>query len=191
MLNWIWMGMILTGTAYGLCTGHGAALSQAMMEGAGQAINLVLSMAGGMMLWMGIMEIARKSGLAQKMAKGLSHLLSPLFRGLSRDGAAMGAVCMNLACNVLGLGNAATPFGLSAMRELQKRNPHPREATDAQVTLIVINCCIVQLIPTTLINLRIAAGSAAPMAIVWPSILATFGTTVVGVVLCLWVHRKR
>ena len=69
--------------------------------------------------------------------------------------------------------------------------PHPREATDAQVTLIVINCCIVQLIPTTLINLRIAAGSAAPMAIVWPSILATFGTTVVGVVLCLWVHRKR
>lgn len=191
MLNWIWMGMILAGTAYGLCTGRRAALSQAMMQGAAQAVNLVLTMMGGMMLWMGVMEIARKSGLAQKMARGLSHLVSPLFRGLRRDGAAMGAVCMNLACNVLGLGNAATPFGLSAMQELQKLNPLPHEATDAQVTLIVINCCIVQLIPTTLINLRIAAGSPSPMAIVAPSILATLGTTVVGVVLCLWVHRKR
>jgi spore maturation protein A len=191
MLNIIWLLMLLGGMAYGIATGQGEALSLGATQGAAQAVEMTVAMMGGMMLWCGILEVAQKSGLAQRLSDVLSVLLAPLFRGLKRTDAAMRAVCMNLASNVLGLGNAATTFGLEAMRELQKRNPTPARATNDMVALIVINCTAIQLLPTTLINLRIAAGSAAPLAIVGPSILATAGTMAAGVVMCLWAHRRR
>jgi hypothetical protein len=97
---------------------------------------------------------------------------------------------MNLSSNVLGLGNAATPFGLRAMKELEKMNRTPGVASNDMITLVVINCTLIQLLPTTLINLRIAAGSPEPMAIVLPSIIATAGTMAVGVDGLPLAHRK-
>ncbi len=191
MLNIIWLGMLILGMGYGVLTGNGETLSQGFTQGAAQAVELTIAMTGGMMLWCGILEVAQKSGLAQKLSNVLSVVLSPLFRGLKRTDAAMRAISMNLSSNVLGLGNAATPFGLEAMQELQKRNQTKKVATNDMIALVVINCTLIQLLPTTLINLRIAAGSATPLAIVGPSIIATAGTMVVGVAVCLIAHAKR
>lgn len=191
MLNIIWLCMLIIGMAYGMATGGGEAVSRGVTSGAAQAVELTIAMMGGMMLWCGVMEVAQKSGLAQKLSDFLSVVLRPLFKGLRKTDAAMRAISMNVASNVLGLGNAATPFGLQAMQELQKRNRNPKRATNDMIALIVINCSVIQLLPTTLINLRIAAGSTEPLAIVGPSVLATAATMAVSVVACLLAHRKK
>jgi len=191
VLNIIWLAMLIVGMAYGIATGGGETISQGVTSGAAQAVELTIAMLGGMMLWCGVMEVAQKSGLAQKLSDLLSFLLKPLFRGLKKTDAAMRAISLNVASNVLGLGNAATPFGLQAMQELQKRNRNQKTATTDMITLIVINCSVIQLLPTTLINLRIAAKSTNPLAIVGPSIIATAATMAVSVIACLLAHRKR
>lgn len=191
MLNIIWLSMMALSIVYGIAAGNGETLSLGVTQGAAQAVELTIAMAGGMMLWCGILEVSQRSGMAQKLADVLSAALSPLFHGLKRTDAAMRAICMNFAGNVLGLGNAATPFGLHAMRELQQKNKQKKIASNDMITLVVVNCSLIQLIPTTLINIRIAAGSAQPLAVVVPSIIATAGTMVVGVLSCLIAHRRR
>ena len=106
MLNIIWLGMLIVGIAVGLFTGNAAAISQGVTKGASQSVELTIAMMGGMMLWCGIMEVAQKSGLAQKLSNVLSVVLSPLFKGLRKGDPAMRPICMNIASNVLGLGNA-------------------------------------------------------------------------------------
>ena len=136
------------------------------------------------MLYMGLMEIATQSGLAKKVSSVVAVLIKPLFPSLKKQEPAMQAICMNLSANALGMGNAATPLGLAAMEELQKKNKEKKRATNEMVALIVLNASSVQLIPTSIIALRAAAGSADPAGITGVMLLATLATTLVGAVLC-------
>ena len=184
MLNVLWVFLLAGGLVYGAFTGQPQLATQAAMDGATEAVSLVISLLGITMLYMGLMEIATQSGLAKKVSSVVAVLIKPLFPGLKKQEPAMQAICMNLSANALGRGNAATPLGLAAMEELQKKNKDKKRATNEMVALIVLNASSVQLVPTSIIALRAAAGSADPAGITGVMLLATLATTLVGAVLC-------
>lgn len=146
-------------------TGRMEALSSAALSGCGEAVTLAISLTGMLCLWSGLMEIARRCRLTEKLAVLFCPVTRLLFPTVRQGSAAMSAICMNLSANLLGLGNAATPLGLAAMRELQKENPDPATASTPMVTFVVLNTASLQLVPTTCAVLRQQAGSAAPMEI--------------------------
>lgn len=146
-------------------TGRMEELSSAAISGCGEAVTLVISLTGMLCLWSGLMEIARRCRLTEKLAVLFRPVTRLLFPTVRQGSAAMSAICMNLSANLLGLGNAATPLGLAAMRELQKENPDPATASTPMVTFVVLNTASLQLVPTTCAVLRQQAGSAAPMEI--------------------------
>lgn len=184
MLNALWIFLFAGGLAYAALTGQPQLATQAAMEGATEAVSLVLSLLGITMFYMGLMEIATQSGLAKKISGLAAVVIQPLFPHLKKEEPAMQAVCMNLSANALGLGNAATPLGLVAMEELQKKNKDKSRATDEMVSLIVLNASSVQLIPTSIIALRAAAGSGNPAGITGVMLLSTLCTTLTGAILC-------
>lgn len=176
MLNYIWFGMIALSFVCALATGRMEQLSTAVTEGADKGVQLIISMAGVMCLWSGIMKIAQRGGLTKIIASFLSPVLSRLMPDYPEKGAAIQAVSMNITANILGLGNAATPFGIAAMKEMQKTNNMKTKPNNSMIMFVVINTASVQLIPTTAAALRKAAGSAEPYSIlpyVWiTSVLA-------------------
>ena len=153
------------------------------LSGCGEAVSLVITLTGMLCLWSGLMEIARRCRLTEALARLLRPLTRWLFPTVPQGSPAMQAICMNLSANLLGLGNAATPWGLAAMRELQKLNPHKDSASNAMVTFVAMNTASLQLIPTTCAALRQQAGSAAPMEIL-PAVWLT-GLSSLAVVLLL------
>ena len=159
----IWTVMVAASILCGLASGRGEAVAAAALEGAAAGVELCLTMAGALCLWMGVMEVMRRSGLA----RGLSRLLRPVLRRLypdfARDEAVMDAVSANVSANLLGLGNAATPLGLEAARLMAKRSPGV--ASDSLCMLVVCNTASIQLIPATVASLRAAAGCATPFVI--------------------------
>lgn len=146
-------------------TGRMEELSSAALSGCGEAVTLAISLTGMLCLWSGLMEIARRCRLTEKLAVLFRPVTRFLFPTVRQGSAAMSAICMNLSANLLGLGNAATPLGLAAMRELQKENPDPATASTPMVTFVVLNTASLQLVPTTCAVLRQQAGSATPMEI--------------------------
>lgn len=187
MMNWVWSGMIFLGVLLSFLRGDPAIVVDAMLQGTADAVTLCLSLAGAYLLWMGLMGVAKKAGLIA----ALSRRMKPLIKKLIPDaGDAAGPITLNFAANFLGLGNAATPFGLAAMQELEKTNPVPGRATDAMCMFLCINASAIQLIPTTVISLAVSAGSKAPYEIVLPTLLATLASTVTAVLLCLLFRRK-
>ncbi len=160
MMNVILVGMLIFSLVTAAVTGRMEALS-----GCGDAVALSVSLAGMLCLWSGLMEIARRCRLTEALAKLFRPVTRILFPTVRQDSDAMSAICMNLSANLLGLGNAATPLGLAAMRELQKGNPDPAIASNPMVTFVVLNTASLQLVPTTCAVLRQQAGSAAPMEI--------------------------
>ena len=171
----IWTLMVGASVVCGLMTGRGPEVASAAFEGAAAGVELCLSMAGALCLWMGVMEILRRSGLAA----GLSWLLRPLLRRLfpeyANDAPVMDAVSANLSANLLGLGNAATPLGLEAARLMAARTPG--RASDGLCTLVVCNTASLQLIPTTVAAVRAAAGCKTPFDIL-PAVWAASGISV-------------
>jgi spore maturation protein A len=153
--------------------GRMAELTAAALESAGKAVTLSLGLAGAMALWLGLMKVAEEAGLVRALARAVRPVMRRLFPGVPPEHPAMGAMLMNVAANVLGLGNAATPFGVKAMQELETLNPHPGTATDAQALFCALNTASVQLIPASVIALRAAAGSRAPGEIIGATILAS------------------
>jgi spore maturation protein A len=163
-------------TWMGVLTGSSA-------DWAGQAITLAFNLIGIMMLWLGLMKIAEAAGLVQVIARGVKPVMVLLFPGIPADGPAMGAIVMNIAANMLGLGNAATPLGLKAMQELQELNPNKEHASNAMCMLLALNTSGVQIIPATIIGFRVAQGSTDMLF--WPlMIVATTISTIVAVVVC-------
>lgn len=158
-----------------------AITNEGLIHYAKVAVELAIGLIGIMALWLGLMKVAEQAGLIAHLAKALKGLTRRLFPDVPPDHPAMGAMIMNISANMLGLGNAATPFGLKAMEELDKLNLKPGTATDAMCTFLVINTSSVQLIPATVIALRAVAGSANPTEILGPVIVATTISTVVGV----------
>lgn len=158
--------MIAASFVCAVITGRIDELSKATLQGADKAVNLVISMAGSMCLWTGMMKIADKGGLTAIIARIMSPVLAKLMPDYEKDSPAIRAVSANVTANLLGLGNAATPFGLAAMKEMQKTNLLKTRPNNSMVMFVVINTASIQIIPTTIAALRQAAGSVQPYDIV-------------------------
>lgn len=178
----VWTGMVVVSVLCGLATGRGAEVAAAAIEGAGAAVELCLSIAGMMCLWSGVMEVMRRSGLAEGLTRLLRPVLRRLFPGCAGDRETMDSVAANVSANLLGLGNAATPLGLQAARRMG-RNCGGR-ASDELCMLVVCNTASIQLIPTTVATVRAAAGSAAPFDILPAVWLASALSVGVGILAC-------
>ena len=173
MLNYIWLALVLLAVAIGGWNDRWKEVTDGAFDGAKTAVTIALGLIGVMALWLGVMRLAERAGLVQKIARALRPIMRRLFPDVPAEHPAMGAMLMNMAANMLGLGNAATPLGLRAMRDLESLNPHPGTATNAMCTFLAINTASVQLIPTTAIAILVAAGSTRPTAIVGTALLAT------------------
>jgi spore maturation protein A len=165
-MNYIWAGMLAVGFLAGMINGRIEEVTEAAFSSAGRAVELGLGLLGIMCLWSGLMKIMEKCGMINFIAKAAQPILKPLFPKLENNDKAMGAIVMNLTANFMGLGNAATPFGIKAMEELQKLNGKKDTATDSMCMFLVLNTSALQLIPATVIAIRSDAGSAAPAEII-------------------------
>ena len=182
MINFIWAGLLIIGFVVGGLTGNIEAVTNAAIENAKTGVELALGLIGVMSLWLGIMKIAEDSGLVEKLAMGLKPITTRLFPDVPADHPAMGAMVMNMAANILGLGNAATPLGLKAMQELQTLNEDKDTATNAMVMFLAINTSSVTLIPASTIAILAAAGAKTPTEIIGPTIIATTVSTIVAII---------
>ncbi len=174
MLNIIWLSLMVGSVLIGLIKGSLPEVIIAITDSAKFAVTVAIAISGTMAFWTGLMKIAEQAGLTRSLAKMLSPGLRVLFPGIPKDHPAMGAVLMNITANLLVLGNAATPFGLQAMQQLQTLNTQKETATDAMCMFLAINTSSIQLIPITTIAFLAAGGSKQPTAIVLSSLLATF-----------------
>lgn len=165
-MTYIWVGMLVLSVICGALTGRMEGVSAAAMGECIKAVELSITLLGSLCLWGGVMNIAEKSGLTEKISGWFYPLVGRLFRGVRRDSPAFAAISMNLMANLLGLGNAATPLGLTAMRELDRQNGEGESASDDMITFVVLNTASLQLIPTTAATLRLKAGSQNPMEII-------------------------
>lgn len=192
-MNRIFLGIVLIafGAAawrqFGHVPGQGAkspmeALSAAMISSAGGAVELAIGLVGVMTLFLGLMKVAEAGGLLVIIAKLIRPLMTRLFPDVPADHPAMGAMILNMSANALGLGNAATPFGIRAMQELDKLNTRPGTATNAMALFLAINTSGVTLLPTGVIAIRAAAGSADPAAILPTTLFATACSTIAAIV---------
>ncbi len=164
-------------------------LSKAMIDAASGAVTLAIGLVGVMTLFMGLMKVAEAGGMLRIIARLIRPLMVRLFPDVPADHPAMGAMILNLSANALGLGNAATPFGIRAMQELDKLNSRPGTATNAMVLFLAINTSSVTLLPTGVIALRAAAGSADPAAILPTTLFATIGSTTVAILVAKLFSR--
>jgi spore maturation protein SpmA len=182
VLNHIWLALVLLAVAIGGWNDRFADVTAGALDGAKTAVTIALALIGIMALWLGVMRLAERAGLVQWIARALRPLMTRLFPDVPVEHPAMGSMLMNMAANMLGLGNAATPLGLRAMRDLETLNPRPGVATNAMCTFLAINTSSVQLIPTTAIAILAASGSTRPTAIVGTALLATLCAATVAIV---------
>jgi spore maturation protein A len=174
MINIIWFVMIATSIVFFLIKGDVQGMMQTMTDSAQHSLELLIALAGIMAIWSGIMKLCEKSGIVDFVAKVLSPPMRILFPGLERrNKKAMGNIIMNMSTNMMGLSNAATPFGIKAMEELQSVNPQKDRASDYMVTFLIVNATCIQLFPTTVISLRAGLKSGNPTDIILPTIVAT------------------
>lgn len=191
MMNWIWSSLIAIAIVVGIANGRINEVSRAALTGAGDAVALFLILLATICLWNGLMKIAEKSGVTKAVARLLSPLTRRLFPDIDPKGEAMQAMTMNMTANFLGLGNAATPLGLRAMKRL---NEYPHEkgtATNSMAMFLIINTASLQLVPTTIAAIRIKCGSAQPFSMlpcIWITSIVTLCT---GVLLANLFSRRR
>lgn len=184
MINYIWFIMIFLGALIGIATGNGEGISKAIVGSADSTVQLIIGLVGLMCFWCGVMKVAEKSGFTQKLSNLLRPVLRLLFKDAAKDEKALGAIVMNITANMLGLGNAATPFGIKAMQEMDRLNKDKEKASNDMALFLVLNAACIQLVPTTIISIRAATGSANPGAIILPAIAASTIAAVVGVTSC-------
>lgn len=201
MLNYLWAGMIFAGIIYGVLTGNMEAVTNGALDSSKEAISLCLNMCGIMALWMGLMEIAKSSGLIESMTQKISPFVSFLFPRIPKGHPAREAISTNIIANVLGLGWAATPAGLKAMEELsnleeergnpayQKGSKKERIASNEMCIFLIVNISSLQLIPVNMIAYRSQYGSVMPTAVIAPGLVATLSTALLAVVFCKFMDR--
>jgi spore maturation protein SpmA len=190
MLNYIWLGLVLLSVIIGGCTDHLKAVADKSLEMAEFAVmKTALPLVGIMALWLGIMRLAERAGLVALLAQWMRPLMRRLFPDVPADHPAMGSMLMNMAASMLGLGNAATPLGLRAMKDLETLNPRPGTATNAMCTFLAINTSSIQLIPVTAIAILAANQSKNPSAIVGTSLMATTCAAISGVTMAKILER--
>lgn len=181
MLNYIWLALIILAVALGGINGKIEAVTKAAIDSAGSAVTISIGLIGVMALWLGIMKIAEDSGLMKWVARAIAPIMRRLFPDVPADHPAMASMLMNIAANMLGLSNAATPLGLKAMEDLEKLNKNPGVATNAMCTFLTINTAGLQLVPASMISLMASAGSKDPTAIIGTTIASTLIAVVCGV----------
>ncbi|RPH07215.1 MAG: nucleoside recognition protein [bacterium TMED46] len=186
MLNYIWFGMMFIAVIVGILTGNIDAVTQAAIDMAKTAVEIAIGLIGIMALWLGTMKIAEESGLIRIIARAIRPITIRLFPDVPEDHPAIGSIILNMAANLLGLGNAATPLGLKAMEELQELNPEKDTATNAMCTFLAINTSSVQLIlPATVVALM---GAAANQIFI-TTILATGLSTITAIITVRFLEK--
>lgn len=190
MVNAIWGVFIIIGIIFSFLNGKIDIINDQIINCGKDALNLMLEMIPMLALWMGLMAIAEDSGLLRLIAKKLSFILKRLFPGIPEGNPALGLIASNVAINMAGLGSAATPCGLKAMKELQKINAKKDTASTSMITFLVLNTGGVTIIPTTIISMRAMYGSANPTEIIPTCILATFCSSISGLLLDYFIRRK-
>ena len=191
MVGYIWAFLIAIGISFSLLTGNIETINTSVLTNANKAFDLLVTIIPTVILWSGIMKIAEDSGLLSKFANILHPLLKKLFPSVPKDNPALGYISSNIAANMLGLGSAATPFGLKAMNELQKINENKDTASTAMITFLVLNTAGVTLIPTTVLSMRVAMNSNNPTVIILPGIIATILSNIAGLTLDYFIRRKK
>ncbi len=196
MLNIIWIAFFLIAFAVALfkliVLGDQMVFSQlmeAMFELAKTAFEISLGLTGILALWLGIMKIGERSGFVDLLTRGLTPLFQRLMPDIPRNHPALGSMVMNISANALGLDNAATPLGIKAMKELQELNPFKDTASNAQILFLVINTSAVTLFPVTIFTYRAQMGAANPTDVFIPILLATYMSTLVGLLTVAWVQK--
>ena len=188
-MNAVWLVLVLASVVTAAFTGSMEAVSAASIESAKAAVTLALGLIGVMAFWLGMMRIVQEGGLLHALAAAVRPVMARLFPDVPADHPAMSAMIMNIATNMLGLGNAATPFGVKAMVELNRLNPLPGVATDAMVLFLAINTSSVALAPLGVIALRASLGSHDAAGIWLPTLLATAISTVAGIAAAKGLQR--
>ncbi len=190
MLNFIWCGMILCSLLYGACTGSLEETVAGCFSGTEEAVTLLLSMAGILSFWSGLLKIAQAGGVLTFLERCLIPLTKRLFPGIPHGSDAMNKICANMTANLFGLGNAATPFGISAIKSMKQYSSDNSTATDDMCTFVVLNTASIQLIPSTVIAMRAGLGSKAPASLIplcWISSIAALLTGL----MCAKIMRNR
>lgn len=189
MINKIWFFMIVIAVAFGTMTGKLGLLSEEIFTSLQTSVELGIGLIGGMVLWCGVLKVAEKSGLVNKIAILIRPIMKLIFKDIPSKSNAMGAMIMNMTSNMLGLGNAATPMGLKAMQELQTFNPNKHVATNAMCMFLVVNAAPIQFIPATVLSLRASLGSSNPAIIILPAVLTSFFAVTVGIITCKLMEK--
>ena len=188
VMGMIWMVLVVTAVIAAALEGNLGALSPAVMEGASSAIRLALSLAGALCLWSALAKLMERAGALRGRARVMRPVFRRLFPQASRDETAMGYLCANVSANLLGLGNAATPMGIAAVKRMQEL-AHTRTATDEMCRLIVMNTASIQLLPTTVAAVRASLGAAAPFDIL-PAVWVTSALSVTAGLLAARLLRR-
>lgn len=194
MINKIWASFIVIGISYALLVGKGDVINNEIIMSGASTLELFLGMIPLMVLWSGIMNVAKKAGILDFLAKMMSPLFRVVFPDLKKDDEALGYIASNLTINMLGIHNASTPFGLKAMKCLQEKNKDKKTATRSMITFLVFNTSGVTLIATDIIAIRAMYGSSSPTALVGITIVATLVDTTLALLMdrFLWrVSKKR
>ena len=191
MLNAIFVGLIVLSVVVGAFNGRMPEVMDASIESAKAAVTVAIGLLGMMALWLGLMRVLRDAGLLSALARALAPVMRRLFPEIPADDPALGAIIMNVAANMLGLGNAATPFGLKAMQELERLNSRPGVASNSMALFLAINTSGVAVMPLGVIAVRASMGSQDAAGIFVPSVLATLCSTIAAVITAKWLERRR
>ena len=189
MINYIWFVMIFLGLIVGIFTGNGEGISIAIIGSIDSTVSFIIGLVGLMCFWCGVMKVAEKSGFTEKLAKLMKPILKLIFKESAKDEKALGAIVMNITANMMGLGNAATPFGIKAMEEMDRLNNEKGRASNDMALFLVLNAACIQLVPSTVLSIRAAAGSTNPGVIILPAIISTGTAAIVGVICCKILQR--
>ncbi|MEG1458934.1 MAG: nucleoside recognition protein [Acetivibrio sp.] len=190
MLNYLWAVMIFTSILFGVINGKIDAVSQAALDSSKEAVSLCITMLGIMSLWMGLMQVAKAAGLIEALTKKMVPLLRFLFPNIPKGHIANQYIASNMIANLLGLGWAATPMGLKAMKELSKLNKGSKLASVDMCTFLIVNISSLELIPINIIAYRSQYGSVKPTQILGAAIIATFFSTLVGIIFAKIMSAK-
>lgn len=191
MLNYIWAGMILLAIMVAAYNGTLNEVTQAAIDSSKDAVSLCITLLGVISMWMGLMRIGEKAGLIGSLSRRMRPILRFLFPDVPDDHPAQKYIATNMIANVLGLGWAATPPGLEAMKSLQELNPNKKVASKAMCTFLIVNISSVQILPVNILAYRSQYGSANPSEIIGPAIVATLASTFAGILFAKFMEKVR
>ncbi|MBF8983671.1 spore maturation protein [Lutibacter sp. B2] len=189
MMNFIWVGMVIIGIGVAVFTQNTQIINNVVIHNTQEAVTFAIGLTGIMAVWLGLMNVAKKSGLIKSISKIMSPIIRLLFPEIPKNHPAISAIVMNMVANMFGAGNSATALGLKAMEEMQSLNHKKNTSTNAMSMFLVINMSSVQLIPLSVLKIRADAGSLNPTEIIATCLIATMISTIVGIIACKLLER--